>query len=488
MANGIPHVLPSGLLELLQNRLPNFAALTDRHQHHIAQMLWDYANNRYQHRRYSGAAFSVDYMRALWGNLQTRNRIVREFFANIQGDNISHLISDFTPYDFLGHVLVNFLEDETPIDLLDEGKRMRMPLNPILSRAALNSPEVTHAKHSKWKGIRPSPTIPINQLALLEFSRTTTDPRQKISALRLLKLSRNTRWPGEIPVLYEQKSTGRLTEVLFALQNTQREVISAALHGCWDYDLNNAHFSILSAWAKRLGQSTPVVDEYLKNRRKIRCQLSQHCDADLDDIKECLIALLYGAPLHTNPDFTEIPRILGRDAAKRFTSHQFVRNLKNEISAVGEVIVKDTHSNRGCYVNAMGIEAPKPKKANATFNLLCHALQGVEALALKAVIAQHGEDILLCMHDGWVSRRRLDCGQLKASIYSVTGFDLEIEEQQLPKYSPAQDGVQAWRFADSTPVYGGLVVSNSSGWNAPDNVHGRNTRTDLNARRKTSPK
>jgi hypothetical protein len=38
------------------------------------------------------------------------------------------------------------------------------------------------------------------------------------------------------------------------------------------------------------------------------------------------------------------------------------------------------------------------------------------------------------MHDGWVSRRRLDCDKLKSLISSSTGFDLDIEEQQLPKY------------------------------------------------------
>jgi hypothetical protein len=480
MVNGIPHVLPSGLVELLNTRVPIFAQLAVRHQVHIARMLWDFANNRFNHSRYDGAAFSVDYMKSVWGNLRTRNRVVRQFFTNIQGDNHSHLISSFSPFDFLGQVLVDFLEDDSLIDFLDDGKRMRLPPNPILSRAASNDHEVTHAKHSKWKGIRPSATIPINQEALLEFSRKTSDPRQKMSALRLLKLSRNARCPSAIPVLYEQKSTGRLTEVLFAIQNTQREVMSAALHGHWDYDLNNAHFSILSAWAKRLGKSTPVVDEYLRHKREIRIELSKHCNSKLDDIKGCLIALLYGAPLNANPDYAEIPKILGQEAAKLFISHSFVIMLKREISKVGKTIVADTHSTRGCYVNAMGIEAPKPKKTNATFNLLCHALQGVEAVALKTVIAHHGEDILLCMHDGWVSRRRLDCDKLKNLIHAATGFELEIEEQQLPKYLPMMDRPFAWHFSDSKPTKGGFVVSNSSQWNVSENVYGRQTRTDLN--------
>ena len=484
MVNGLASILPSGLIEHLQSSIPRFAALADRHQQHIARMLWDYANSRYQHRRYGGAAFSTDYMRALWGSLRTRNRIVKDFFVSIQGDNLNHLISDFAPYDFLGRAFVDYLEDETPIDFLDGAKRMRMPINPILSRAASNNPEVRFPKHSKWHGINPSRYMPINQAALRTFYCDSADPRRKVSALRLLKLSRNTRCPGEIPVLYEQKSAGRLTEVLFALQSTQREVMSAALSGYWDYDLNNAHFSVLSAWAKKLGRSTSVVDDYLLNKRDIRLQLAKHCDASPDNIKSCLIALLYGAPLHSNPDFAEIPKILGKASARLFVSHPFVRELKREIAEVGAHIVADTYTSRGCYVNAMDIEAPEQKKRNAKFNLLCHALQGVEARALKAVIAEHGDEILLCMHDGWVARRRLNCEQLKALINSATGFELDIEEHKLPKYLPSKDQEVGWCFADSTPLVEGFYVSASPDWSTQDKVLGRITRTDLQYRRK----
>jgi len=78
--------------------------------------------------------------------------------------------------------------------------------------------------------------------------------------------------------------------------------LSAALDGHWDYDLSNAHFSILSAWAKRLGKNTPVVDDYLRNKKAFRTEIAALCDSPIDLIKECLIALLYGAPLSSNPD------------------------------------------------------------------------------------------------------------------------------------------------------------------------------------------
>jgi hypothetical protein len=479
MASGIPSVFPTQLVELLVKRLPAFAELSTRHRYNIARMLWDYANNRYQHSRYAGAAFSVGYMEDLWGNRRTRNQVVPNFFSCNQGDNHSHLMSNYSPYKFLGEVLLEYLEDVTPIDFMDGDKLMRMPPNPVLSRAATKDPNKL-AKHSQWRGVRPSPYLPINQEALLEFYRASTDMREKMSALRLLRLSRNKRWPGQIPLLYEQKSSGRLTEVLFSIQSTQREVLSAALDGHWDYDLSNAHFSILSAWAKRLGKTAPVVDNYLRNKKAIRAEVAAHCDSPIDLIKECLIALLYGAPLSSNPDYAQIPKKLGVEKARLFVNHPFVKSLKKEISELGGEVVADTHSTRGCYVNAMGIEAPQFEKKNATFNLLCHALQGVEALSLKAVVTEHGEDILLCMHDGWVSSRRLNSSKLQDLIYAATGFELEIEEQILPKYAPTLDGSGDWGFSDSTPVgKGGLVVSNAPAWNTRGYFRGRVTRTDL---------
>jgi len=487
MSNGVFSVSPSGLEDLLVQRLPQFAALLKSHQHHIAKMLWDYANNRYRHSKYEGAAFPVEYMDALWGNRNTRNRVVRDFFDNIQGGNDSHLISSYTPCDFLGKVLVEFLEDQTPIDLMVEGKRMRLPPNPILSRAASDDPEVTHAKKSKWQGVNPSPHMPVNQTALQEFSRKTADARQRMSALRLLKLSRNTMCLGQIPVLYEQKSTGRLTEVLFSLQSNEREVISAALHGMWDYDLQNAHFSIFSAWAKKLGHATPVVDQYVRHKAEIRIELRDHCQSNLDDIKQSLISLMYGAPLNANPKFASIPKRLGVAEAKLFISHPLVISLKKEISSIGKYIVEDTHTSRGCYVNAMGIEPPSITGATAKFNLLSHALQGVEALALKTVVTEHQQDILLCMHDGWVSRTKLDRKQLQDSIFRATGFDLGIEEVQLPKYMPTEGAEPAWPFAGSTPTNGGFWVSKSSDWNTKDGVRGIVSRPDTKFKKKEKP-
>ena len=215
--------------------------------------------------------------------------------------------------------------------------------------------------------------------------------------------------------------------MLYAVQNTEREVLSAALTGFWDYDLQNAHYSILSGWAKRLGRTTPVVDEYLRCKKQIRSELAEHCDAYVDEIKECLIAILYGATLNANPDYAKIPRVLGIPATKLFIAHPFIRDLKEEIKAIAQPIVDSLPRHRGQVGNAMGVFVAY--QDNPLMRYLCHALQGVEALALKTVVEHCGDQILLCMHDGWVARNRLNCQELETLIERQTGFYLGIEEQ-----------------------------------------------------------
>ena len=216
----------------------------------------------------------------------------------------------------------------------------------------------------------------------------------QLHALRLLRLSRNTLCAGSIPVQYRQVSTGRLVEGLFYLQSTPREVLSAALTGFWDYDIKNAHFGIFSQWAKKLGKRTPAVDEYSRNKAEIRCGLAQHCGAPPEDIKECLIALLYGATLHPDPEQAKIAQVLGEDAHALFKSHPFVTRLRAEIKRVGGAIVNDLPKHSGRYGNALGIYVRKPEK-NGTAALLCHGLRGVEGKILKCVIERFGQDILL---------------------------------------------------------------------------------------------
>ena len=478
---GLPDPFPIDLIDFITRQHPSFGKLKASHQHRLAGMLWDFANPAYQHETWNGAAFSSQSQEQLWGDRRTRNNYVAEYFGVLQGGNIEHLKNSFTPRDFMGQALLEYLESPDPIALRHaDGTRMALPRRVIQSRATMDNPAVEHAKRSVWNDVSPSTTVPINALALQQFIQFVPNSSHQLHALRLLRLSRNTLCAGSIPVKYRQVSTGRLVEELFYLQSTPREVMSAALTGFWDYDIKNAHFAIFSQWANKLGKRTPVVDEYSANKAVIRADLAQHCGAPVEDIKQCLLALLYGATLHPDSNRAKIAQVLEKEAHSRFKSHSFVRRLQAEIKKVGEVIVNDLPRHSGLYGNALGIFKQKPERNGAAV-LLCHALQGVEAKLLRSVIARFGQDILLPMHDGWVTRHRVDPNEFVSLALLATGFNFGFEETQHPKHPP-KEGRELYFPSPTTFEPGGLIVSAAPQWSEPSNVYGRRTRTDLNNR------
>lgn len=64
-----------------------------------------------------------------------------------------------------------------------------------------------------------------------------------MTADALIKMSRNTACPGSIPIHYLEQSTGRLFAEGLSLQSAPREIRSAALAGCRDYDISNCHWA-----------------------------------------------------------------------------------------------------------------------------------------------------------------------------------------------------------------------------------------------------
>jgi hypothetical protein len=315
--------------------------------------------------------------------------------------------------------------------------------------------------------------------ALQKFCLQTDNLRHIIAALWLIRLSRI--WGNELPITYEQKSTGRIFEVFSFIQCCPREVLSAALTGNWDYDIANAHFSILGQWAKRLGHSVDSIDYYLREKKLVRQTLSEDCRAPIGYIKESLIAILYGGILHTDPRFSSIADLLGKECATRFVNHPIVQGIKGDLTKVKKAIVNDLPRHAGKIGNSLGVyEALDPNSPTA----LCHALQGVEAQALKAVVQAYGENIILTMHDGWVSSVHLPEHELDELVSQATGFELHVEATQMPKYVPAgvphssvtNETLYDWiiqQFPKSFGAPRGWVLSGSPQWSLPSWVKGQ---------------
>jgi hypothetical protein len=248
----------------------------------------------------------------------------------------------------------------------------------------------------------------------------------------------------------------------------------------WDYDLENAHYSIAYQWAQRLGLSAGAISEYLDNKSGIRLKLSRECGISIDAIKECLIGILYGAILHTDPRYSSIADLVGREAAQRFKDHPFVKGLADDVRRIRKPIVESLPKHAGRIGNAAGVYVREPSLGKA----LCHALQGVEVQALQAVVKAHGPDIVLLMHDGWVSRVQLDLRALERTIEDATGFALKVDQTQHPKHQPKDEpsgatdaaslkAVLMARFGEPPKPTRGIQLAGSPQWALPPSVKGQ---------------
>jgi len=465
-------------------------------------MLWLWTDAGYAHiNDPNSIALPKSLVRKIWGSdAVMRNVLGRNYFSVSAGTNVSESINysnSFRPNAELLEALLLCLLDLEPVSLLSGSNQPT-----CLSKNAFSSRRKDGNSNSSWSTVKACRLVPINVENLYAFLMDdANDIQLQKAAWRIIRLANNAKWPGHLPVLYEEVKTGRIFETNFHLQNNPRAVTKACFAGNWDYDISNCHFSILSEWARSLGLSAPVIGDYLSKKKEIRASLAAHCLPELEPyesislVKQSLLSLIYGASLNGG-QASSLIRCLGVQGALKFKDHEFVIKLKREIMTLSRHIINDLPENQGFSVNCMGIKAGSKDSKK----VLSHALQGVEALILKRVALEYGEDLLLFMHDGWVSRRRLDIEHIQLLIKEVTcfsgrdGFNMSLEETYIepiqqknnvgmqtqsipnlartPLVARIEELIVKVRASNTPRVSGGLVLSNTPEWNRDKHVHG----------------
>jgi hypothetical protein len=226
---------------------------------------------------------------------------------------------------------------------------------------------------------------------------------------------------GFIPLKYTESPTGRIYGDGFHLQNIPREIRHAALKGQYDYDLKNCHYSIFSQLAKSYNMETPHVDHYLANKKEIRVELSELLNVPVEKIKECLLALIYGASVKIE-EGNAITHELGADKATLFVNDARCAGIAADIKRLKPVIIK-AHKLDGKLINALN------KTCDKETDELAHILQGIEAKMLNIAIGLFGESITLLQHDGFTSPdNSLDIELFKREIFNATGFNMGVSK------------------------------------------------------------
>lgn len=276
---------------------------------------------------------------------------------------------------------------------------------------------------------------------LLEPDRVDGPLRQFLERLRdftvkLIRMSNTTlAGPGHIPQVYAITPTGRLYARGLNLQNAPSLIKEAALHGLWEYDFSNCHFTIVAQMAANAGVPCPGIEHYLANKALVRKEVAEGAEITLDQSKHCLLALLYGARVSRLAS-SAIPTAIGLDAADRLYALPVFQGLSKEIERARRAILGQwPRTANGSLTNACGRAiSGKEKPARQ----LAHLVQGVEAKALMVCVNAHPVDIVLMQHDGFTATRRLDCVMLEGLLGRSIGYNLRVEERQLELHLDAR--------------------------------------------------
>lgn len=265
------------------------------------------------------------------------------------------------------------------------------------------------------------------------------------SIYRLLALSKTSLDPNALPTRYTQHADtgGRLFEEN-RLQETTRRVRSVALAGMWDYDIANCHFTLIAQLAERKGLKTPWIHDYLENKSARRSgirnilEVASGTAVDEADVKAGIIALAYGMSLYRSKALSKI----FRDArvANAFSVNPWIRAIRDEVLMCRRALLKPFKTKSGEYLitNAHGLK--QSFGAREYGRALSFLVTGVESAILDQVLQGWGSEIVLCIHDGWVSRTELPVQEIEAHITRETGFRVMIEvDRVLPENCPRCD-------------------------------------------------
>src|SRR5262249_27341217 len=75
---------------------------------------------------------------------------------------------------------------------------------------------------------------------------------------------------GHVSIRYRVAATGRLFATGISLQTLPRIIRRAALHGMWDYDIENCHYAIFHQLAEKYEFRAQVIELYLRHKKAIR--------------------------------------------------------------------------------------------------------------------------------------------------------------------------------------------------------------------------
>lgn len=449
--------VPEDFIKALQRGIRGFKDWTERQQWHMAKLIWQEGLKRREHRRLEGY-ISI-------GHRELERGFGRGGFKRM---NEATLCFDVSPnwnwqdgrpqkqnatkgYKLTQHVqrlkekyLKPRKEAITRLIYLDRKDRFH-PLksvpNPI---AAKEDDDELGVTATAWRKAKPFNQVPVDLDLLRELYEHLTrmlKPEQLVQDDLFVRsdaedIARRIEWVGQLIRLantdiagrgfiihrYAECKTGRLYASGVSLQTAPRLIRIAALHGLWDYDLANCHYAIFEQLASKYGYQPEAVRHYLVHKNAVREGIASRAGIHKKQAKMALLALMFGAKTTERPE-NAIPREIGLDRARALYQDAEFSAIARDVQRGRDVILRAWPKRRTTLLNDLG----KPVKLTAKPEVkMAHIIQGIEAMAIRSAISLYPNEVVLLMHDGFVTSRPIDAVAVERRMFDETGYRLEL--------------------------------------------------------------
>ena len=203
------------------------------------------------------------------------------------------------------------------------------------------------------------------------------------------------------------------------LQRLKKTARRLCYHGTgwWDYDFVACHPRLFLNLANAVDHECPFLRDYLDHRATISEEWAEDLDLPTSKIKRLINAMIYGQPISESPH-SSLCQLIGKDGVQRVKQNLYYAAIWGEIREARTIII-DRHTKGDVVINAVGRERrplgnEKGKRTRAT-KLLSHILNGYERWALEIACGER-DDVLVLMHDGWVSRTERNTKEIGRQI------------------------------------------------------------------------
>jgi len=235
---------------------------------------------------------------------------------------------------------------------------------------------------------------------------------------------------------YTESQAGRLYADGLSLQTVPRLIRQAALHGCYDNDFENCHYAIFAQLADAYGYDCQSIKHYMAHKNQVREGIATRVGITIDQAKDCLLATMYGAkkakPIQypNKRDQREkcaIPQKIGDKAEVLYRDKEYA-GLADDIQKGRKIIIDGWPIQRNSLINDVGKGISKYETLREK---LAHIIQGIEAKALRAAHDLHEDDLVLLLHDGFITNNPIDTSALRTLVFDRTDYDLHMTTERI---------------------------------------------------------